>query len=291
MSPGAMEDDLPLKPDTPWGTEVRTLMREQHQGFDDAFAQVMEKYFSRGDAQPLVDLLVRGRVEPGERALRFLAATINPANASSSGVEIRYRLGVDENRRPGRPRRAGGTASSPAGAADPPAASAVMAIAQASSPAALESAAAATREPAKNINLSAVEAFTAEQKAVLFICAGTLTLAKGGNAGPRFWDCLIRALNAEAHWWPQSRFPLKAKPVRIDARKGREKEPELEIRSRVLASFVQARVDRGDGYDSAITLTHEDLIKTGKAEGWTGRIGRKTVKDAYDAHAKAKRKK
>jgi hypothetical protein len=65
-----MEDDLPLKPDTPWGTEVRTLMREQDQGFDDAFAQVMEKYFSRGHARPLVDLLVRGRVEPGERALR-----------------------------------------------------------------------------------------------------------------------------------------------------------------------------------------------------------------------------
>jgi hypothetical protein len=35
-----MEDDLPLKPDTPWGTEVRTLMREQDQGFDDAFAHL-----------------------------------------------------------------------------------------------------------------------------------------------------------------------------------------------------------------------------------------------------------
>jgi hypothetical protein len=286
-----MEDDLPLKPDTPWGTEVRTLMREQDQGFDDAFAQVMEKYFGMGDAQPLVDLLVRGRVEPGERALRFLATTINPAIAGSSGVEIRYRLGVDENRRPGRPRRAGGAASSPACAAEPPAASAVMAIARASSPAAPEPAAAATPEPAKIIDLSVVGAFTAEQKAVLFLCAGTLTLAKGRNPGPRFWDCLIRALNAEAHWWPQSRFPVRAKLVRTDGRKGREKEPELEIRSRVLASFVQARVDCGDGYDAAITLTHEDLIETGKAEGCTGKIGRKTVKDAYDAHAKTKRKK
>ena len=71
----------------------------------------------------------------------------------------------------------------------------------------------------------------------------------------------------------------------------REEEPELEIRSRVLASFVQAHIDRGDGYDAAITLTHEELIKMGKAEGRTKEIGRKTVKDAYDAHAKAKRAK
>jgi hypothetical protein len=234
---------------------------------------------------------VRGRVEPGERALRLLAATINPAIAGSSGVEIRYRLGFNENRRRGRPRRAGGAASSPACVADSPAASAVMAIARASSPAAPEPAAAATPEPAKNIDLSVVEAFTAEKKAVLFLCAGTLTLAKGGNPGPRFWDCLIGALNAEAQWWTQSRFPLKAKLVRIDARKGREKEPELETTRRVVAWFVQAHVDRGDGYDAAITLTHEELINTGKAEGWPGRIGRKSVKDAYDAHARAKRKK
>ena len=86
-----MEDDIPLKPDTSWGTEVRRLMREQDQGFDDAFAQVLEKYFSRGDARPLADLLMRGRVEPGELALRFLAATIDPANASSPSAETARR--------------------------------------------------------------------------------------------------------------------------------------------------------------------------------------------------------
>jgi hypothetical protein len=159
------------------------------------------------------------------------------------------------------------------------------------SPAVPEPAAAPTPEPAKDIDLAVVETFTAEKKAILIVYAGALTLAKGGTPGPRFWDCLIRALNAEAHWWFQSRFPLKAKLVRIDARKGREKEPELEIRSRVLASFVQAHIDRGVGYDAAIALALEELIKTGKAEGWIGKIGWKTVKDAYDAHAKAKRKK
>ena len=56
-------------------------------------------------------------------------------------------------------------------------------------------------------------------------------------------------------------------------------------------SFVQVRIDRGDPNDAAITLTYEELIKTGKAEGRTKEIGWKTVKDAYDAHAKPKRAK
>jgi hypothetical protein len=287
-----MDDDLPLKPDTPWGTEVRTLMREQDQGFDDAFAQVMENYFSRGRAEPLMDLLKRSRAAPGERALRVLAATIDPAYASSSGIKIRYRLAIDENRRPGRrPRHEEGAASSSTGAPEHPAASALMAVARESSAAAPESAAAPTPEFAKGVVLDKTRALNAEQNAVLTVLAGTLTLAKGANPGPPFWDCLIRALNAEAHWWPQSRFLLKAKLVRIGAKKGREKDPELEIRSRVLGSLVQARVDRGDGYDAAIALTHEELIKTGKLEGRRSEIGWKTVKDAYDAQAKAKRKK
>jgi hypothetical protein len=78
-----MEDKLPLKPDTPWGTEVRALMREENQGFDDAFAQVMEKYFNRGEARPLVDLLLHGRVKPGERALRTRKETIALTAADS----------------------------------------------------------------------------------------------------------------------------------------------------------------------------------------------------------------
>ena len=54
---------------------------------------------------------------------------------------------------------------------------------------------------------------------------------------------------------------------------------------------MQVRIDRGDPNDAAITLTYEELIKTGKAEGRTKEIGWKTVKDAYDAHAKPKRAK
>jgi hypothetical protein len=288
-SPTAMKDDLPLKPDTPWGTEVRTLMREQDQGFDDAFAQVMENYFSRGRAEPLVDLLVRGRVAPGERARRFLAATIDPAYASSSGINIRYRLAFNENRGPGRPRREEGAASSPAGPPEDPEASAVMAAVPESSPTAPKPAAAATPEPAKDIE-AAVAALSAEQKALLIVRTGTLRLTKGDNPGRPFWNCLIRALNAEVHWWPQSRFLLKAKLVRIGAGKGREKEPELEIRSWVLGSLVRQRVDR-DGYEAAIALTYEELIKTGEAENWPGKIGRKTVKDAHARHARQQKRK
>ncbi len=238
-----MDVDLPLKPDTSWGTEVRTLMREQDQGFDEAFAQVMERYFNGGRAEPLADLLMRGRGEPGERALRFLAATIDPANPSSSDVKLRYRFGFTLNRGRGRPKK---------------------------------------------------DEDEAERRALLAIAildVGAAAMASGNKPDKRFWNCLAAALNENAHWRRQTEFPLKAKLVRIRRETGREEEPELEIRSRVLASFVQARIDGGDPYDAAITLTHEELIKTGKAEGRTKEIGWKTVKDAYDAHAKAKRKK
>jgi hypothetical protein len=97
--------DVPLKPDTPWGTEVRTLMCEQDLGFDDAFARVMEKYFRTGEIGPLADLLIRGRVEVGEPAIRFLAATLNPVNSDSTVLNIRYRFGFTATRRRGRPKR------------------------------------------------------------------------------------------------------------------------------------------------------------------------------------------
>jgi hypothetical protein len=237
-----MEDEIPLQPDTPWGTEVRTRMQEKGQGFDEAFTQVMERYFNRGVAEPLVDLLQRGRRAPSQHALKFLAATIDPAHSSSSGLQIRYRLGIDENRRAGRPKR---------GDAD---------------------------------------ALNAQKKhAVLILRAGTLTLAEGRNPVKPFWNCLIGALNAEAHWWPQNRFPLKAKLVRIDRRRGREVDPQLDTRDRVLAWFVQERVSRGYGYESAIRSTWEMLKSTGDAERWPGKIGPKTIKDAYDSHCKSKR--
>ena len=238
-----MEDDLPLEPDTSWGTEVRRLMREQDQGFDEAFAQVMEKYFNRGRAEPLADLLLRGRVEPGEPAQRFLAATIDPAYASSSGVKLRYRFGFMRSRGRGRPK--------------------------------------------KNEEEDALLALCVEE----IISAGAAALVSGNKPEKRFWNCLAKSLNENARWWRQTKFPLKAKLVRISGGKGREKEPELEIRSLVLASFVQARLDLGDPYDAAITLTHEALDKMGKAEGRTKEVGWKTVKDAYLAHAKAKRAK
>jgi hypothetical protein len=234
--------DVPLKPDTPWGTEVRTLMCEQDLGFDDAFARVMEKYFRTGEIGPLADLLIRGRVEVGEPAIRFLAATLNPVNSDSTVLNIRYRFGFTATRRRGRPKKD-----------DDEAAPRTLALA--------------------------------------VLQAGAAAMAAGHKPNKLFWKYLAAALNENAHWAPRTDFPLKAKLFPIRGRKGRKEKAELEIRSRVLASRVQALVDRGDGYDAAVTLTHEELIKTGKAEAWCGRIGRKTVRDAYDAHAKANRKK
>ncbi len=100
-----MEDEIPLLPDTPWGTEVRNLMRERGKEFDEAFAVVMERYLNSGDARPLHDLVQRSRTEPGTRARKFIAAMLDLEFARSSGIEIRYRYGFNENRGRGRPKR------------------------------------------------------------------------------------------------------------------------------------------------------------------------------------------
>ncbi len=71
-----MDGDIPLQPDTGWGTEVRELMRERNQSFDQAFASVAVRYLAEGDVRPLKDLLSRRREEPGEAVLRYLAAML-----------------------------------------------------------------------------------------------------------------------------------------------------------------------------------------------------------------------
>ena len=90
-------DGLPLQPDTGWGTEVRELMRERSQGFDGAFASVAIRYLAEGDLRPLKDLLGRGRVEPGETVLRYVAAMLEGSGKTP------FRFGFEEARPRGRP--------------------------------------------------------------------------------------------------------------------------------------------------------------------------------------------
>lgn len=239
-----MEDDLPLKPDTSWGTEVRRMMRERSLTFDEACAIVLKEYLNRGHGAPLVDLVLRGGAEPGEAARAIIAPMISWSAEAAPEAGIRYRFGFEERRAVGRP----------------------------------------------TVRKSS-DADPQKSEVLRTLAIGAVLLEEGRRPNWRFWHYLTRAMNEEGQWKPDLHFPIKARLFRTDGTRGREKEPELEIRSWVLASFVQARIDGGDPYDAAITLAHEELIQMGKAEGRTKEIGWKTVKDAYDAHAKAKRNK
>jgi hypothetical protein len=92
-----MDSDIPLLPDTGWGTEVRDLMRERGQRFCEAFDFVTLRYLAQGDFRPITDLLWRSRIEPTETFLRYLAAM------SKDDGETCFRLGFEVVRPPGRP--------------------------------------------------------------------------------------------------------------------------------------------------------------------------------------------
>jgi hypothetical protein len=107
-----------------------------------------------------------------------------------------------------------------------------------------------------------------------------------------FWDCLTKALNENYIWIRQDEYPMKAKLERVDGRKGREANPELETRDQVLAESVQTHIDRGEKYAVAIKLVHKSIEDQGKAENWTGprtgKICETTIRKVYDARSKAK---
>jgi hypothetical protein len=122
---------------------------------------------------------------------------------------------------------------------------------------------------------------------------GAKAMSENRSPDERFWLCLGRALATKTC---RSDFPWTAKLVRVDGRKGRRRDPELEKRDEVLAWFVEKHFERAGGYESAIRTTHEMIEKTAEEEGWRQtrgekRIREKTIKDAYDARSNGKRPK
>ena len=93
-------------------------------------------------------------------------------------------------------------------------------------------------------------------------------------------------------WSRQDEYPIKAKLERVDGRKGREANPELETRDQVLAESVQKHIDREEKYVVAIKFVHKSIKDQGKKENWTGartgKICKTTIRNAYDARSKAK---
>ena len=226
-------------------------MREQGKEFDEAFAVVMERYLNSDDARPLHDLVQRSKTEPGTRARKFIAAMLDPEFARSSGIEVRYRFGFKETHsRRGRPKR---------------------------------------HEVDDGVDARRLPFLVA----MALIRRGVQAIKLGRKPHWSFWDRLTKALNANEDWSRQDRsrqdeYPMKAKLERVDGRKGREANPELETRDQVLAESVQKHIDRGEKYVVAIKFVYESIKDQGKEENWTGKICETTIRNAYDARCKAK---
>ena len=121
---------------------------------------------------------------------------------------------------------------------------------------------------------------------------GVQAIKLGRKPHRSFWDCLTKALNENYIWSRQDEYPVKAELERVDGRKGREANPELETRDEVLAESVQKLIDSGEKYDVAVKLVHKSIEDQGKKENWTGArtgtICTTTIRNAYDARSKAK---
>jgi hypothetical protein len=98
-----MEDDIPLPPDTGWGTEMRQLMKDRGHDFDQACDRVLLGYLIQGDPRPLLDLL-KHRKTPGSGVLRYLAAMIDPEfRARLPKGPFLFEIRFEERRKRGRP--------------------------------------------------------------------------------------------------------------------------------------------------------------------------------------------
>jgi hypothetical protein len=129
-------------------------------------------------------------------------------------------------------------------------------------------------------------------KHVLFVLgSGVQEMAHGRNPGNLFWRFLADALAGGPD--KQTRrirdvfFPVQAKVQRIGGGKGRRSDPELPMRDKALAWLVQQRIDQGEQYKAAVPGTVEALRKLQAVE-WCELPNERTVRNAYDRHAKPK---
>jgi len=175
------------------------------------------------------------------RVRKFIAAMLDPEFARSSGIEVRYKFGFKETHSSrGRPKR---------------------------------------HEVDDEVDARRLPFLVARA----LIRKGVQAIKLGRKPHSSFWDRLTKALNANEDWSRQDRsrqdeYPMKARLERVDGRKGREANPELETRDEVLAESVQKLIDRGEKYAVAIKLVHKSI----------GTICEKTIRNAYDARSKAK---
>jgi hypothetical protein len=126
----------------------------------------------------------------------------------------------------------------------------------------------------------------------LTLWRGVQELAEGREPLRMFWRYLLAALDPDYRSIIErdinKPFPWRAKVQPIGGGRGRRCDPELPMRDKVLAWMVQQSIDHGEKYESAMADTIATIEKDRKEERWRGSITKRTVRNAYDRHAKTK---
>jgi hypothetical protein len=98
-----MRDDIPWPLDTPWGYEARRL-RERRVKVGETVDHLVIRYADMGNLGPLIDLVGRCVAEPGERALKHIAAMFDrEVRGQLSNINVQYEFGFHKIRGRGRP--------------------------------------------------------------------------------------------------------------------------------------------------------------------------------------------
>jgi hypothetical protein len=93
--------------DTPWRLSARELAEIRGWDFFRAYDHVVVNYLlSAGDVRPLLDLILRLRRAPGNRATEYIGAMIDRRlKVKFPNDEFLFDIGFEENRKRGRPSR------------------------------------------------------------------------------------------------------------------------------------------------------------------------------------------
>jgi hypothetical protein len=238
-----------------WRVEASVLHKRRGWDFYRAYNHVLVRYLARGDARPLLDLILNLRRKPRRWVSEFIAAItdgealIDQITAISGLplIQMRrrfrhcrpsYEIRISERRGQGRPKA----------------------------------------EP-ENADKSEFR---------LSLVCGFGALAARVPASNRFWFALAAALDPERYERSMGRPPpFKAELVRTDGEIGRPRDPELETRDKALHAALTKKIEGGLKYDTAVEDVRVEFEARAKAERALGKVeiglvGSATIRAAYD---------
>ena len=222
-----------------WRAEAWEIHKRRGWDFYRAYNHVLVRYLARGDARPLLYLILNLRRQPRRWVSEFIAAITDgkalidqiAAISDLPLVDTRsrfrhcaplYEIRISERRRRGRPK--------------------------------------AEVEDARRSEIR------------LSLACGFGALAAGLSASNRFWTDLATAFDFEGYERSKGRpFPFKAELVRADGKTRRPRDPELEARAKALHAAVTKKIEGGLKYDAAVEEVRVEIEARGKEERALGK--------------------